>query len=80
VLDLPTSAPLNASVALLGEDTADFPSGVEHLFTITNKNVVTPDTPNYLLLRLTLAAATGTFGGSITYDKVLPILWFCGAV
>ncbi len=69
VLGLPTPVPLNAKVTLLCKDT-EFPNGVEHLFTITNKNVVTPDTPNDLFFKLNLAASTGTFGGSITlYDQ-----------
>ncbi len=66
VLDLPTADLLNAKVTLLCEGTTDFPSGVEHLFTITDKNVVTPDVDNLLLFKLTLAATTGTFGGSMT--------------
>lgn len=69
VLGLPTTDTLNAKVTMLCAN-AEFPSGVEHLFTITNKNVVTPDTPNDLAFKLTLAATTGTFGGSITlYDQ-----------
>lgn len=70
VLDLPTPDLLNAKVTMLCQGSHDFPSGVEHLFTITNKNAVTPDTPNDYAIKLSVAATTGAFSGSITlYDE-----------
>lgn len=69
VLDLPTPDLLNAKVALIcGKAEAAFPVMAEHLFTITNKNAVTADTPNDHSIKLSLAATTGTFSGSITLN------------
>ena len=71
VLDLPTGDPLNAKVTMLCSK-ADFPADAEHLFTISSKNIVTPDTPNDYAMKLSLAATTGTFSGSITLSNEDP--------
>ena len=51
---------------------ADFPVDAEHLFTISSKNIVTPDTPNDYAMKLSLAATTGTFSGSLTLSNEDP--------
>lgn len=68
VLDLPTTSTLNAKVMMLCSN-ADFPVDAEHLFTITSGNIVTPDTPNDYAMKLSLAATTGTFSGSISFSN-----------